>query len=93
MFDILPFYRFDSWFSIFVDNLRDLTDFIIQAKIEADEEEESGLASQLTDVHVRQTIFNMFGGKMWRQPLTSAHHFNDIKTGNIWQCYAYIYYM
>lgn len=49
------------YFTYISDNLRDLTDYILQAKREADEEDSEN-AALLKDVHIRQTISDLFGG-------------------------------
>ncbi|XP_033748665.1 steroid 17-alpha-hydroxylase/17,20 lyase-like [Pecten maximus] len=46
--------QFDS------NEIRDITDFVILARKEAEDEEDAELLSQLTDVHLRQTIADLF---------------------------------
>ena len=53
-----------TWLILFADNIRDFVDSILLAKHEVDQEENEELASQLTDVHVRQTISDIFGGNL-----------------------------
>ncbi|XP_069116655.1 steroid 17-alpha-hydroxylase/17,20 lyase-like [Argopecten irradians] len=41
-------------------NIRDFTDALIQARMEAENEEDTELLSQLTDVHLKQTLSDIF---------------------------------
>ncbi|XP_069116630.1 steroid 17-alpha-hydroxylase/17,20 lyase-like isoform X2 [Argopecten irradians] len=42
------------------DNIRDLADALILARMEAEHDEDTELLSQLTDVHLKQTLFDVF---------------------------------
>ncbi|XP_052089952.1 steroid 17-alpha-hydroxylase/17,20 lyase-like isoform X2 [Mytilus californianus] len=43
-----------------IDNVRDFTDSLILARKEAEQEEKAEILSQLSDTHLRQTVFNIF---------------------------------
>ena len=54
------------------DNIRDFTDSLILARKEAEQEENVEMLSQLSDTHLRQTILDIFGGKiahLWQMML------------------------
>ncbi|XP_033747678.1 steroid 17-alpha-hydroxylase/17,20 lyase-like [Pecten maximus] len=44
----------------YADDIKDIADFVIQTRKEAEGEEDAELLSQLTDVHLRQTVADIF---------------------------------
>lgn len=48
---------------LFVDYIRDFTDALILARQEAEDEEDKEVLSELTDLHLVNTISDIFGGR------------------------------
>ncbi|XP_033763832.1 steroid 17-alpha-hydroxylase/17,20 lyase-like [Pecten maximus] len=60
LFQILLDELLDHQKSFDKDNIRDFTDALILARMEAENEEDAELLSQLTDVHLKQTLSDIF---------------------------------
>lgn len=56
---------------LFVDYIRDFTDALILARQEAEDEEDKEVLSELTDLHLVNTISDIFGGSFIIEKKTS----------------------
>ena len=51
-------------FIFLTDNIKDFTDFLIEAKMEASKDDEENTSDKLTDRHLVQTLTDIFFGML-----------------------------